>query len=176
MTNSALHWYVGYVKPYQERKSAEALEKLGVEYFLPVQQEKRKYSDRVKVVDVLILPRMIFVRSTESRRCKLLEDVYGLYAFMSNGTYHPVVVPDQQMKDFRFMVEHGSGKVKVSSSPFSPGDRVKVVDGPLKGLLCELVAVGEKRCVAVRLGTVGTALLDLSPADLALIQQVEQKQ
>lgn len=174
MTSSALHWFVAFVKPFQERRSAEALDKMGVEHFLPVQQEKRKYSDRIKVVDVLVIPRMIFIRTTETRRRELLNDVYGIYAYMCKGTYDPVIVPDRQMEDFRFMVEKGAGKVHLSSSPFSPGDRVKVVAGPLKGWKCELVAVGEKRCVAVRLGSVGTALLDLSPADLALIEQVEQ--
>lgn len=171
MTNDALHWYVGYVKPYQERECAKALTKLGVEHYLPVQQEKRQYKDRVKLVEALILPRMIFIRTDEPQRIRLLNDIYGLYAYMtSGGTYHPVIVPDRQMKDFQFMVERGGGKVKVSSERFSPGDRVKVKDGPLKGLECELVSVGEKHCMAVHLGTVGTAMLELSTAQLALLE------
>lgn len=169
--NNALHWYVGFVKPYQERKSAEALTKLGVEHYLPIQREKRQYKDRVKQVESLILPRMVFIHTDEQQRIRLLSDVYGLYAYMnSGGTYHPVVVPDRQMEDFRFMVEHGGGGVKVSSNPFSPGDRVRVADGPLKGLECELVSVGEKRCIAVHLGTVGTAMLELPTARLVLLK------
>lgn len=175
MTNKALFWYVGFVKPYQERKCAEALSKLGVEHYLPVQREKRKYSDRVKEVERLVLPRMIFIRTTEMRRILLLKDIFGLYAYMNDGgTYHPAVVPDRELEKFRFIVEHGEGKVEVSSSPFAPGDRVKVIAGPLKGLECELTSVGERRCVAVRIGRVGTAFLAFSPADLALLEKTEE--
>lgn len=172
MTNDALHWYVGLIRPCQERKSAETLAKLGVEYFLPVQRVKRKYSDRIKEVDQLILPRMLFIRTDERRRIRLLSDIYGLRGYMNaGGTYRPVIVPDRQMTDFRFMVEHGEGKVRVSSTKFSPGDHVKLIDGPLKGLECELVSVDSKRCLAVFLGSVGTALLEVSPADLALLDK-----
>jgi len=174
--SSALHWYVGLVKPYQERKCAEALTKLGVAHYLPVQREKRKYSDRVKEVERLILPRMIFVRTGEARRIQLLSDVYGLYAFMNDGgPYHPAIVPDRELDEFRFMVEHSEGKVEISSQPFAPGDRVKVIAGPLKGLECELTSVGEKRCMAVRIGRVGTAFLTFSPSDLALLEMTEEK-
>lgn len=176
MTNNALHWYVGFVKPCQERKSAEALTKLGITHFLPVQRVKRQYSDRVKEVDQLVLPRMIFIRSFEKQRIDLLSEVYGLTSYMtSGGAFHPVIVPDNQMRDFMFMLEHGEGAVEVSSRHFAPGDRVKVIDGPLKGLECELLSVGEKRCMGVRLGTVGTALLAFSPSDIALLETLEEK-
>ena len=175
MTNNALHWYVGFVKPYQERKCADALAKLGVAYYLPVQREKRKYSDRVKEVERLVLPRMIFVRTTETKRIPLLSEIYGLYAYMNEGgAYHPAIVPDRELDEFRFMVDHSDTQVMVSSQPFVAGDRVKVIAGPLKGLECELTSVGEKRCVAVRLGKVGTAFLEFPPSSLALIEKTEE--
>lgn len=175
MTNKALFWYVGFVKPYQERKCAEALAKLGVEYYLPVQREKRKYSDRIKKVERLVLPRMIFIRTTEVRRIPLLSEIYGLSGYLNEGgPHHPAVVPERELEEFRFIVEHGEGKVEVSSAPFAPGDRVKVIAGPLKGLECELTSVGERRCVAVRIGRVGTAFLEFAPADLALLKKTEE--
>lgn len=177
MTNNPLHWYVGFVKPYQERKCADALRKLGVICYLPVQKEKRKYSDRIKEVERLVLPRMIFVRTTETKRIPLLSEIYGLYAFMNEGgAYHPAIVPDRELDDFRFMVEHSETRVMVESQLFMPGDRVKVIAGPLKGLECELTSVGEKRCVAVRLGRVGTALLEFPPSSLALLEKTEKSE
>ena len=167
MTNNALHWYVAYVRSCQERKSSEALTRLGVEHYLPIQRVKRQYRDRIKNVEQLVLPRMIFVRTFEARRIKLLSEIYGLAAYMTNGgPYHPVIVPDRQLEDFRMMVEHGEGRVKVSSAHFSPGDKVVIAAGPLKGLSCELISVGDKRCVAIDLGSIGTATLEISPEDL----------
>lgn len=168
MTSNGLHWYVAYVRSCQEKKCASDLKKLGVEYFLPVQLVKKKYSDRMKWVEQLVLPRMIFIHTDEKTRIRLLDDVYALCSYMAAGTFKPVIVPDREMNDFRFMLKQGGGKVRVSCDLFQPGDRVKVVSGPLEGLVCELVSVGEKRCVAVRLGAIGTATLDISMDDLVL--------
>ena len=169
MTSNGLHWYVAFVRSCQEKKCAAALDALQVEHFLPVQLVKKKYSDRMKWVEQLVLPRMIFIHTDPQRRTRLLEEVYGLHAYMTTGTYNPVVVPDQQMDDFRFMLKHGGGSVKVTGDRFSPGDRVKVVSGPLTGLMCELVSVGETRCLAVRLGSIGTATWDISMDDIVLL-------
>lgn len=177
MTSNALHWYVAYVRSCQEKRSAEALEKLGVEHYLPVQRVKKKYSDRTKLVDQLVLPRMLFIRTSESRRTKLLSEVYGLTRYMtSGGTYHPVIIPEKQMEDFRFMVDHGEGRVRMTSERFVPGDHVKVISGPFSGFVYELLYVGEKRCLAVSLGSIGTATIEISPSDIVPAGNEEQEE
>ena len=141
---------------------------MGVEYYLPVQRVRRKYSDRVKMVDQLVLRGMLFIRTDERRRIALLNDVYGLRAYMTDGgTYHPVVVPDEQIRDFRFMLEHGGGEVRMMARCFAPGDKVKVVSGPLSGFVCRIIEIEKKRCIAVCLGVIGTATLEVSPESLA---------
>ena len=54
-------WLVAIVRIYHEKKTSERLTKMGVENFLPTQQEVHKWSDRRKVVDRVVLPMMIFV-------------------------------------------------------------------------------------------------------------------
>ena len=54
-------WLVAIVRIYHEKKTSERLTKMGVENFLPIQQEVHKWSDRRKVVDRVVLPMMIFV-------------------------------------------------------------------------------------------------------------------
>ena len=54
-------WLVALVRISHEKKTSERLSKMGIENFLPVQQEVHQWSDRRKVVERVLLPMMIFV-------------------------------------------------------------------------------------------------------------------
>ena len=157
-----LCWFVAYVRSCQERRVAELLAAEGIETYVPVQKERHKWSDRVKVVDHLVLPRMVFIRTTKAVRYKIMENYSGrITAFMSRGAHKPVIIPDDQMADFQFMVGHGGGGVSIASEMLAPGDRVEILSGPLKGFKCELVTLASKKLAAVRLGMLGSAVVEV---------------
>ena len=54
-------WYVLVTKPRSELKVRDRLAVLGVSVCCPVRVEKRQWSDRVKKVDVPLLPSMVLV-------------------------------------------------------------------------------------------------------------------
>ncbi|MBO7604567.1 MAG: UpxY family transcription antiterminator [Bacteroidales bacterium] len=164
---SSRHWYVGCVRSCQEKKVSESLSRMGVEHYLPLRREIHKWSDRRKVVECLVLPRFIFVRCTDKDRVEILLREQRIWRFLpSEGK--AAVVRDEEMETFRRMVQDGPSPVRLSGESLSPGDRVRVMDGPLTGLECELVSVASGRCLAVRLGALGTATMDLD------IQTVEK--
>ena len=164
------HWFIGYTRSCQERKVAQALSALGVENYLPIQQVVRQWSDRKKKVDKLVLPGMVFVHTDEPTRVKLLSQVYGLRAYMTRGGAHtPVWVPDVQLQMFQHMVMYGREEVSVTSDYFAPGDRVRVVSGPLKGLECELINLQGRQMASIRLAMLGTAMVEISLGELEKI-------
>ena len=67
-----LNWYVGFTRSCQEKKVAEAMQILGVEHYLPIQKVQRVWRDRLKVIDKMVIPRMVFVHTYEEKRIKLL--------------------------------------------------------------------------------------------------------
>lgn len=156
----ALHWYVGCVRSCQEKNVAEALGKRSVEHYLPVRREVHRWSDRRKVVESLVLPRYVFIRCKNVERKAILAADSRIVRFLSVDS-KPSVVRDEEMEAFRMMVEKGAGAVRVSEMKLAPGDRVRVVSGPLAGLEGELVEAKAGRCIAVRLGTLGTATMEL---------------
>ncbi|MBP5211185.1 MAG: UpxY family transcription antiterminator [Bacteroidales bacterium] len=163
--DNGLHWFVAYVLSCQERKAAEALHSLGIEYYLPIQQERHQWSDRVKIVDRMVLPRMIFIRTTKARRTQLLGEVRVLSNFMtSGGAYHPIIIPDEQMETFRFMVEHSQERVDCITGEVAPGSKVLIVTGPLQGFECEVVHMSGTSYAAVRVDSVGTFVVQV-PTD-----------
>lgn len=164
------HWFVAYVRSCQERKAAEALSRCGVEHYLPVQRVRRQWSDRVKVVEQLVLPRMIFIRATEAERLKLFDLVPQIVSFISNGGSHnPAVVRSSEMSSFRAMVEQSFLSIRTCDTPPAPGDRVRMIQGPLAGYEFELVSVDGTQCAAVRLGAAGTFMVSINASDFKKI-------
>ena len=53
-------WYVAYVLSRHEKKTAERLTKMGIENFLPVQEEIRQWAHRRQKVTRVVIPMMIF--------------------------------------------------------------------------------------------------------------------
>lgn len=156
------HWFIAYVKSCHERKVAEALTKAGFVNYLPRQREVHKWSDRRKIVERLVIPRMIFIRCRECDRINAKNVSASILGYMANGPYNPAIVRDPEMESFMAMVERSGRTVEMAMAPPAPGDRVRVKDGPLAGMECELVEVSGQRCLAVRLGALGTAKLDLA--------------
>ena len=155
------HWYVGCVRSCQEKKVSETLTARGVEHYLPLRREFRKWSDRRKLVEVPLVPRFVFIRCRNEERAVIMASEPRIWRFLPfEGK--AAVVRDADMEAFRNMVEKGDREVRFSDRPLAPGDRVRVVDGPLAGLECELTEVSGSRCLAVRLGLLGAATMDLN--------------
>lgn len=159
---STKHWFVGYVQYCHEVKVAEKLANLGVEYYLPMQKRKKQWSDRVKTVNVMIMPRYIFIRCKPSERIPLLQEISDLKSYMiDKADKSPVVIRDDQMDKFRRMVDYETLSVVVDPAQFEPGERVKVVCGPLVDQEFELIDINGTKCIALSLGLLGTARMEI---------------
>ena len=119
-------WLVAYVQSCLEKKTAERLKAMGVEYYLPIQSEIRQWSDRRKKVDRLVIPMMIFVHVTpQERPLPLTLQAISRYMVL-RGESRPAVIPEEQMERFRFMLDYSPEAVEICSTPLAAGDAVKV--------------------------------------------------
>ena len=98
-------WLVAVVRIYHEKKTSERLTKMGIENFLPIQQEVHKWSDRRKVVDRVLLPMMIFVHVDPQEQKEVLTLSAISRYMVLRGESTPAVIPDQQMLRFKFMLD-----------------------------------------------------------------------
>ena len=57
---------------HHEKKVSERLSKMGIDSFVPVQQQIHQWSDRRKLVDTVLLPMMVFVHVTLKERMEVL--------------------------------------------------------------------------------------------------------
>jgi len=166
-----LHWYVAYVRSCQERKIAERLGAQGFEVYVPVQKVKRKWSDRIKLVDKLVLPGLVFIHCSEEARASLFGLTYGISYFLMDRTSDErkvLTVPEKQMEDFIRVVKalNGEDEISVVDYRVEPGDMVRVIRGPLTGFVCECVEVQNRHKLIIRLGMVGAALVSVEISDI----------
>lgn len=70
-------WYVALVRMHHEKKVSEYLDKMGIENFIPLQQEMHQWSDRRKLIESVLLPMMVFVHADPKERGGSSELVYS---------------------------------------------------------------------------------------------------
>lgn len=166
------HWLVAYVQPCLEKKTAGRLKAMGIECYLPIQSKVHQWSDRLKRVDRLVIPMIIFVRVTQQERpLPLTLQAVSRYMIL-RGSSAPAVIPDEQMEKFRFMLDYSEEAVEFCGTPLTPGDSVRVIKGSLAGLEGELLTVEGHSKVVVRLGMLGWAQVEMK---VGFVEKTERK-
>ncbi len=155
-------WLAAYVKMHHEKKIREYLNTLGIENFLPVQTEIRQWSDRKKKIERVLIPMMIFVRVNSEEQKTVITLPSVLRYLVLRGERTPSEIPDYQMNQFRFMVDNSDNPIYFSSSDFQPGQKIRIIKGPLNGLEGELVTVDEKSNIAIRIAQLGCAIVEMN--------------
>jgi len=156
MQSEELRWYAVYTAPRAEKKVSERFEQEEIEYYLPLQKVKRRWSDRLKEVIVPVIHGYIFVHIPATKFRKVLT-VYGAIAFVREEGI-PVSIPEKQIDRLKFMVNYSEEPVEFSQEQFEPGETVNICRGALQGLMGELVQIKGKHKVAIRLEHFGCAL------------------
>ena len=148
-------WYVAYVRMHHERKAAQKLDSMRIECFVPVKEEIHQWSQRKKKVSVVLTPQMIFIHATEEERMRALTLSSISRYLVLRGEHLPAVVPDDQMQRFMFMVDYSEESVHSLDAVLTPGQKVRVIKGPLVGLEGEFMEMDGHSKIVVRLDILG---------------------
>ncbi|MGF1585721.1 MAG: UpxY family transcription antiterminator [Bacteroidales bacterium] len=161
MAKEKLQWYAAYTNSRAEKKVLKELQKQGIEAYLPLQKKLRQWSDRRKWVEEPLIRCYIFVRIDIGNYYQVL-NTNGIVRYISfEGKAVPI--PENQIEVLRKLVAN-EADVEVTTENFTPGDRVKVVSGPMHGLEGELVDFRGNRRVMIRIDHIGQQLLVSIPA------------
>ena len=150
-------WFVARTRAKQEKAIQERIESLGIQTYLPIRTEIRKWSDRKRKVDTVLVPNTIFIHASKKEATGLHNEQGLAINYLRDVTCEKpgamLVVPDYQMESFMKFLEITQGQYDVEDALiYRKGDHVIVTSGPLKGLIGELVRVDGKNKVVVRLG------------------------
>lgn len=164
-------WFAAYVRSCQERKAAERLSANGFVTYVPIQKVRHQWSDRVKTIDKLLIPGLVFIRCAEEARQSVFNIAYGICGFLQDKSCKErkaLVIPDKQMQDFMrvVMALNGEDDIEFVRYDIEPGDTVRVIRGPLTGFVCECVTVRNRHKLVLRLGLVGSAVISIDASDV----------
>jgi transcription antitermination factor NusG len=125
-------WYALAVKPQHELRAFEGLQGLnGIEGFLPTYKDKRRWSDRIKVLDAPLFPGYVFARfEYPSERVPVLR-VSGVKSIVGFG-HAPSPLVEEEIGAIQTLV---NSTFPVRPWPFlRAGHRVRITHGPLTGV------------------------------------------
>ena len=146
--SSEKKWYALYTRPRAEKQVYERLVENDIETFLPLIKTFRQWSDRRKLIEKPLLSSYIFVRTSKLEFPKVYK-TNGVVKFVTFEG-QPASIPQNQIDNLRLLI-NSDADIEISSEKFAPGDSVEVVTGALSGLTGELIKVGGKKRVVVRI-------------------------
>ncbi|MBN2863466.1 MAG: UpxY family transcription antiterminator [Bacteroidales bacterium] len=141
-------WYAIYTHPRAEKLVHSRLLETEVDSFLPLQKTYRRWSDRKKLVEKPLLSSYVFVNITPKEFPKVYK-VYGVVKFVSFEG-QPVAIPQKQIDNLRLLV-NSDAEIEVTTQDFAKGDQVEVMSGSLTGLTGELIKIGGRKRVIIRI-------------------------
>lgn len=130
ISTGSSYWTVAQLKPNHERVAAQQLSMQGVTSFLPIYQVTRKWSDRVKKLELPLFPGYLFCRYEQPLRRKILKTL-GVTRLLGSGV-EPEPVSDDEVTAIQRIVASGLPCRPLGDA--HQGDRVRICDGPLRDL------------------------------------------
>ena len=158
LSDNELHWYVANTCR-QEKKIKQRLDSMGIENFIPFQQIARKIHGVDKLIEVPVIPNLVFIHTTLKTCMSLIQEyAFDMRYLRDRETGNFLIVPDKQMNDFMFLLDFSKEMVEVVNENLKKGDKVRVIKGDFAGIEGELIRVkGHKRGVVRLEGVVSLA-------------------
>jgi transcriptional antiterminator NusG len=128
--NSTASWVALVVRPRAERNVQAGLTNAGLETFVPWHGVRRRWSDRIKVLQQNLFPGYIFCRSTFAERLLVMTQPGVEHVVTFDRS--PALIPEEEIASLRRVIASG---LPLGPWPFlKAGDRVRIERGVLAGM------------------------------------------
>lgn len=148
-----LPWYALYVHSRAEKKVYAQLLSRGYEAYLPLVTKMKKWSDRMKKVEEPLFKSYLFVRADIRYYFNVL-DIPGITRFVSFEK-QPVVVPENQINAIKKYCNDYTEDEAKPQDELHEGQLVRIVNGPMAGLIGRLESINNKKRLIVHIESVG---------------------
>lgn len=132
---SKLQWFLFYTSPRAEKQVDKRLNEAGVESFLPLHYTARRWSDRVKMVEVPLFPSYVFVK-TEDVKLRPLLQIPGVYRIVYYNDA-PAVIRNSVIESVKKFIELAREK----EITYDVGDEVLIAFGPMKDIAGKILRI-----------------------------------
>ena len=148
-------WLAIYSRPRWEKKVTQLLAEKGLESYCPLNKVRRKWSDRVKIVEEPLFKSYVFVKVNEDDRTAVRMTPGVINFVYWNGK--PAVVKEKEINAIkRFLNEYEN--VEVRPMNLELNQRVKITAGPLMDQEGKVVGL-HRKVVKVAIDSLGYLLV-----------------
>jgi len=121
-------WLAIYTRPRWEKKVNQLLTEKGFESYCPLNKVKRKWSDRIKVVEEPLFKSYVFVKVAEKERTEVRMTSGAINFVYWNGK--PAVIKEKEINAIRrFLNEYAY--VEARPMDVQLNQRVRIINGTL---------------------------------------------
>ncbi|MCB0620396.1 MAG: UpxY family transcription antiterminator [Saprospiraceae bacterium] len=148
-------WFAVYTRFKSEKMAFRQLTRKGVKAYLPLQTFTRRYTRKVRKVELPLISCYVFVKITSQEYVTVLETehVHDFVRFSRNL----ISIPDEEIDLMRRILGENL-EVSAEPSQLQAGDRVEIIAGNLTGLQGRLVEQQDKKHMLVDLDRLGYTL------------------
>ena len=150
-------WFAVYTRFRREKLVVRRLEERGIEMYVPLQRLVRRYTRKVKLVELPLISCYVFAHIIRKEYVPVLEDpdVVQFVRFNKNL----IAIPESEIDILRRVVgEDLSVEAEPLDNRGEVGDEVELIGGQLTGLRGILVEREGNKRVVIELNNLGYAL------------------
>ena len=156
-------WYAIWTRSRHEKAVRDQLAGRSIEVFLPTIARWSRWKDRRKRIEWPLFPGYCFARFDASQRLPGLTCDGVVQIIGSDGT--PTPIPSYEVVGIRRLVE---GELSCDPCPMiKEGEMVRLVSGPLRGVIGRLVRKGTHARLVLAVDLIGQAVsVEVDAADV----------
>jgi transcription antitermination factor NusG len=163
-------WFAVYTHFKREKVVERMLKQKGIECYLPLQKQARKYTRKFRVVELPLISCYLFVKIKKDEYVPVLETehVLNFVKFSKNL----IAIPEAEIDLIRRVVGEGV-PLEVEQKSMVEGDWVEIISGNLTGLKGQLVAKEGKNQFVIDLDQLGYSIrMSIDPKLLHKLSKV----
>jgi len=150
-------WSLIYTRPRHEKAVHSYLQEKQIAAILPTKRSLNKWHDRKKVIEQPLFPSYVFIYLKDIRTYHEAINANGFLYFVRSGK--EIASVNETVINNIKLLSQSANEIEVSDNYFQPGTKTTINKGPLAGLACEVVVVGENRKLLVRVDLLQRSLL-----------------
>lgn len=161
--NFSPRWYALQTKSRHEKKVDLQLKEKGITSYLPLNTVYHRWSDRYQALQAPLFSCYVFVYIALRDRLPVLQTAGAANLVSFNGV--PAWIPDEQINAIKQVLE---SQASTEIADFlTPGKKVRIVRGPLKGLEGTFIIQKNNYRVVIAIKAIQQALaVEIDPRDL----------
>jgi transcriptional antiterminator RfaH len=142
-------WIVASTHPHKENVALDNLKRQGFRVYCPKVRKRIRHARRLQQVIRPLFPGYIFIRlNPEREQWRSIGSTFGVRNLIRFGD-RPGTIPDQFIERLHATEQEGVVSMPSARDSYSPGEKVRLREGPFEGLIATVLAASECNRVVV---------------------------